>query len=58
MLHWDENRWMEFSVGTTDAKASEKPWVKRMGKLKHLRMETAHINRRIAEDCEKIDPRM
>ena len=39
-----------------DAKASEKPWVKHMGKLKHLRKETARINRLIEEDSENIDP--
>jgi hypothetical protein len=41
-----------------DAKASEKPWVKHMGKLKHLRKETGRINRLIEEDSEKIDERM
>ncbi len=40
------------------AKASEKPWVKHMGKLKHLRKETERINRRIEEDSEKIDTEM
>jgi len=42
----------------SDAKASEKPWVKHMGKLKHLRKENARINRLIEEDSEKIDPGM
>lgn len=37
---------------------SEKPWVRHMGKLKHLRKETARINRLIQEDAEKIDPEM
>jgi hypothetical protein len=41
-----------------DAKGREKPWVKHMGKLKHLRRETARINRLIEEDSEKIDPEM
>ena len=36
----------------------EKPWVKLMGKLKHLHKETVRINRRIDEDSEKIDPEM
>ena len=40
------------------AKAREKPWVKHMGKLKHLRKETARINRFIEEDSEKIDAEM
>ena len=37
------------------SKATEKPWLKHMGKLKHLHKETEHINRRIEEDSEKID---
>lgn len=39
-------------------KNGEKPWVKLMGKLKHLRKETARINRLIDEDSEKIDAEM
>jgi hypothetical protein len=42
----------------SNAKASQKPWVKHMGKLKHLRKETARINRIIEQDSEKIDPEM
>jgi hypothetical protein len=42
----------------SDARAAEKPWVKHMGKLKHLRKETSRINRLIEEDSEKIDPEM
>jgi len=42
----------------SDTKSSEKPWVKFMGKLKHLRKETSRINRLIEEDSEKIDPEM
>ena len=42
----------------SEAKASEKPWVKHMGKLKHLRKETARINGLIHEDSEKIDTEM
>jgi hypothetical protein len=42
----------------SDAKASEKPWVKHMGKLKHLRKESARINRLIEKDSEKIDTQM
>lgn len=41
-----------------EAKASEKPWVKHMGKLKHLRKETQRINALIEKDSEKIDPEM
>jgi hypothetical protein len=39
-------------------KAGEKPWVRLMGKLKHLHKETIRINRLIEEDSEKIDPEM
>ena len=39
-------------------KSAEKPWLKLAGKLKHLRRETARINRLIEEDSEKIDPEM
>ena len=42
----------------TEAKAVEKPWLKHMGKLKHLHKETVRINRLIEEDSEKIDPEM
>ena len=41
-----------------DAKSAEKPWVKHMGKLKHLRKETERINRLIEVDSEKIDEEM
>jgi hypothetical protein len=41
-----------------DAETSEKPWVKHMGKLKHLRKETERINRLIEEDSENIDAEM
>jgi len=37
------------------SKATERPWLKHMGKLKHLHKETEHINGRIEEDAEKID---
>jgi hypothetical protein len=39
-------------------KASEKPWLKHMGELKHLRKETARINRLIEADFEQIDSEM
>lgn len=41
-----------------DARAGGKPWLKHMGKLKHLRKESARINRLIEEDSEKIDTEM
>ena len=40
------------------ARTGEKPWLKLMGKLKHLHKETLRINRLIEEDSEKIDPQM
>jgi hypothetical protein len=40
------------------AKTGGKPWVKLMGKLKHLHKETERINHRIDESCEKIDAEM
>ena len=42
----------------TEAKAGEKPWLKHVGKLKHLHKETIRINALIEEDSEKIDPEM
>jgi hypothetical protein len=41
-----------------DAKLGARPWVKHMGKLKHLRKETERINRLIEEDSERIDAEM
>ena len=40
------------------AKTTEKPWMKHVGKLKHLHKETLRINRLIEEDSERIDPEM
>jgi len=40
------------------AQGTEKPWLKHMGKLKHLRKETKRINRLIEADSEKIDAEM
>ena len=34
----------------------EKPWMKGFGQLRHLRKETARINRIIEEAFEKIEP--
>ena len=36
----------------------ERPWVKHMGKLKHLHEETERINRLMEADFEKIDAEM
>jgi hypothetical protein len=41
-----------------EVQAGEKPWLKHMGKLKHLRKETRRINRLVEEDSEKIDAEM
>lgn len=41
-----------------EARPGEKPWLKLMGKLKHLHKETLRINRLIEEDSEKIDAEM
>ena len=38
------------------AKNGKKPWMAAFGKLKHLRKETARINRIIEEEFEKIEP--
>ena len=39
----------------TDTKAAEKPWLQAFGKLRHLRKETAKINRAIEEEFEQIE---
>lgn len=41
-----------------ETRTEEKPWLKHMGKLKHLHKETLRINRLIEEDSEKIDAEM
>jgi hypothetical protein len=38
--------------------AGEKPWLKHFGKLKHLRKETARIDKFIEEAFETIDPEL
>jgi hypothetical protein len=38
--------------------SGKKPWLKGLGKLKHLHKETERINRIIEEDSEKIDAEM
>ncbi len=35
-----------------------KPWVRHLGKLKHLHKETQRINRSIERETENIDPEM
>jgi len=35
--------------------SSEKPWMAAFGKLRHLRKETAKINRIVEEEFEKIE---
>ena len=41
-----------------ETKASEKPWLKHVGKLKHLHKETVRINALIEKNSERIDPGM
>ncbi|MCL2661501.1 MAG: hypothetical protein FWD64_13415, partial [Acidobacteriaceae bacterium] len=38
------------------AVSNEKPWMDTFGKLRHLRKETARINRIIEEEFEQIEP--
>ena len=38
-----------------EMKIGNRPWLKLMGKLKHLHKETLRINRLIEEDSERID---
>ena len=38
------------------SRKEEKPWMAAFGKLKHLRKETARINRIIEEEFEQIEP--
>jgi len=38
--------------------SSQKPWMKHVGKLKHLRKETVRINKLIEEAFEEVDTEM
>jgi len=38
-----------------DAKAAETPWMRGFGKLRHLRKESAKVNRAIEEAFEQVD---
>lgn len=40
---------------TSGGKASEKPWIKHLGGLKHLKRETKRINKLIEKQTEQID---
>lgn len=42
----------------TAGSPAEKPWLKHIGKLKHLHEETARINKIIEDAFEQIDPEM
>lgn len=42
----------------TVKQAAEKPWMKHLGKLKHLRKETKRIDKRIEAVFEQIDPEL
>ena len=39
----------------TGARKTEKPWMSAFGKLRHLREETARINRRTEKEFERLD---
>lgn len=36
--------------------SAEKPWMKHVGQLKHLRKETKQVNKIMEEQFERIDP--
>jgi len=36
--------------------ATQRPWMRHMGKLKHLHKETVRINKLIEEAFEEVDP--
>jgi hypothetical protein len=38
------------------ATSQEKPWMKHLGKLKHVRTERKRIEKRVEEAFEQIDP--
>lgn len=38
-----------------DAKTTETPWMSAFGKLRHLRKQTARINRTIEEEFEQVE---
>jgi len=40
------------------SRATEKPWMKHVGKLKHLHKDLAQIDQAIEDAFEKIDPEM
>lgn len=40
----------------TSGKTVEKPWMAAFGKLRHLRKETARINRLMEEEFEQVEP--
>ena len=40
----------------SESKASDKPWAKLAGGLKHLHKETQRINRIIEDEFERIEP--
>jgi hypothetical protein len=39
----------------TPSSSADKPWMKSFGKLRHLRKETARINRLIEDEFEQIE---
>ena len=45
---------VEAKLSASDSES--KPWMKMVGGLRHLRKETARINKLIEEEFEKIEP--
>lgn len=39
-----------------ESRSAEKPWIKLAGRLRHLRKETARINRVIEREFGKVEP--
>ncbi len=39
-----------------ESRTAEKPWMESVGALRHLRKETARINKIIEEEFERIEP--
>ena len=40
----------------SNAKPNDKPWMAAFGKLRHLRQETARVNKIIEEEFEQVEP--
>ena len=49
---------VEEKLKVASALRGQKPWMKHVGKLKHLRKETRRINKFIEQAFEQVDPEM